>query len=435
MLKKFQNHINSNFSFLKDKKLFLAVSGGIDSMVLVHLLHQLKLDIAVLHCNFSLRNLESDGDENFVKSICNDLKIPCFVQKFDTNQFALDYKLSIQLAARKLRYDWFYEQLKEKNFDFILTAHHLDDSLETFLINLTRGTGLDGLTGIPAQNDKIIRPLLPFSRVEIEEFANQNSIDWREDSSNSSDKYLRNKLRLDVIPILKEVQPNLLTSFQNTLYNLQQSQSLVNDASRLIYKDVVEENDELLKVDLQKLLLLPNYKAYLYQWLKEYNFSAWTDIYDLVYSQSGKSVNSQNFTLLKDRDYLILTPILKTNEVSEYLIDSIDDVVKVPLKLSICRVNGISDSNSNGIFVDENSIKFPIVIRKWQKGDYFYPFGMSGKKKLSKYFKDEKYSLLDKSNQWLLCSDNEIVWVINKRQDDRFKITTNTTNILQITTK
>ena len=230
MLNKFQNHINSNFSFLKDKKLFLAISGGIDSMVLVHLLHKLKLDIAVLHCNFSLRDLESDGDENFVKSICNDLNISCFVQKFDTKKFALDYKLSIQLAARKLRYDWFYEQLNDKNFDYILTAHHLDDSLETFLINLTRGTGLDGLTGIPTQNDKIIRPLLPFSRVEIEGFAMQNSIEWREDSSNSSDKYLRNKLRLDVIPILKELQPQLLSSFKNTLENLQQSQSLINDA-------------------------------------------------------------------------------------------------------------------------------------------------------------------------------------------------------------
>lgn len=435
MLKKIENHINSNFPFLRDKKLFLAVSGGIDSMVLVHLLHQLKFEIAVLHCNFSLRDLESDGDVNFVKSICSDLEIPCYVQKFDTKQFALDYKLSIQLAARKLRYDWFYEQLKNKNFDYILTAHHLDDSLETFLINLTRGTGLDGLTGIPSQNDKIIRPLLPFSRAEIDEFANQNSIEWREDSSNLSDKYLRNKLRHDVIPILKEVLPNLLASFQNTIENLQQSQSLVHDASRLIFKDVVEENDQLLKIDLQKLLLLPNYKAYLYQWLKKYNFSAWSDIYDLVYSQSGKSINSQNNTLLKDRNYLILSSIIQNNEVTEYLIASIDDVVKVPLKLSICRVNGISDSNCNGIFVDEKLIKFPLVIRKWQKGDYFYPYGMEGKKKLSKYFKDEKYSLIDKVNQWLLCSDNEIVWIINKRLDNRFKVTTNTTNIFQITTQ
>ena len=238
MLQKLQNHLQINFPFLKEKKLLLAVSGGIDSMVLVYLFKQLQFDFAVAHCNFQLRDNESNGDEDFVKSICDSLSIPIFVQKFDTKQFAADYKLSIQLAARKLRYDWFYELLEKEDCDYILTAHHLDDSLETFLINFSRGTGLDGLTGIPNQNDRIIRPLLLFSRNDIENFAKENAIQWREDSSNASDKYLRNKLRHDVIPVLKELNPNLLTSFEKTVENLKQSQSLVEDATKLVYKMV-----------------------------------------------------------------------------------------------------------------------------------------------------------------------------------------------------
>ena len=433
MLQKLQNHLQINFPFLKEKKLLLAVSGGIDSMVLVYLFKQLQFDFAVAHCNFQLRGNESKGDEDFVESICDSLSIPLFVQKFDTKQFAADYKLSIQLAARKLRYDWFYQLLEKDNFDYLLTAHHLDDSLETFLINFSRGTGLDGLTGIPNQNDKIIRPLLVFSRNEIESFAKENAIQWREDSSNASDKYLRNKLRHDIVPVLKELNPNLLTSFEKTIENLKQSQSLVEDASKLVYKMVVEESETLLKINLKELLKLPNYTAYLFQWLKQFEFTAWNDIYDLAYAQSGKQVLSDNYILLKDRDSLLL--YAKGNSANEevYFINKESKGVKIPLNMSICNVSDISNANSNCIFVDEDKLHFPLMIRKWEEGDYFYPLGMQGKKKLSKYFKDEKLSLVDKANQWLLCSDSQIVWVIGMRQDERFKLETNTTNKLQIT--
>lgn len=432
MLEKLQLHLNTNFPFLKGKRLFLAVSGGMDSMVLLQLFHQLNYEIAVLHCDFSLRNLESDGDEEFVKYYCESKKIPLFVQKFDTKQFAEDAKLSIQVAARKLRYDWFYEQLADENFDYILTAHHLDDSLETFLINLTRGTGLEGLTGIPAQNDKIIRPFLPFSRVEIEKYIQENNLQWREDSSNASDKYFRNKVRHAIVPVLKELNPNLLSSFQNTLENLQQTQSLVEDASKLVFQIVVQEEANQLKFNLIELMKLPNYAAYLYQWLKDFGFTAWEDIYDLVTAQSGKQVFSESHILLKDRDFLILYAKEIHSDKEEYFIPKELQEVKVPLKISFCNINDISNTNSNCIFVDEDFLQFPLTIRKWEEGDYFYPIGMLGKKKLSKYFKDEKMSLIDKSNQWLLCSDNQIVWVIGKRQDERFKITENTNHKLQI---
>ena len=430
-----ENHIKKNFPYLKEKKLLLAISGGIDSMVLLYLFHELKFDITVAHCNFNLRDVESDADEIFVKSTCEALKIPYFIQKFDTKQFALDYKLSIQLAARKLRYEWFSELLLDKKLDFVLTAHHLDDEIETFLINLTRGTGLEGLTGIPAKNEKIIRPLLKFSREQIENFARENNIKWREDSSNASNKYLRNKLRHDVVPILKELNPSFMNSFQNTLDNLKQSQSLVDDASRIVYKKVVQEEEHQKKINISELMQLQNYEAYLFQWLKPLGFSAWEDIYDLVNAQSGKQIFSEDFFILKDRDYLIVSKKIINDIQLTYEIEKEVLEVKYPLKLAISKVDNISNLTNKTIFVDEEKITFPLVIRKWQEGDIFYPSGMNGKKKVSKYFKDEKFSLIDKQNQWLLCSNNEIIWIINHRADERFIANNNTKNIIKFEIK
>lgn len=433
MLIKLKNHIQTNFNYLKEKKLLLAISGGIDSMVLLHLFHKLEFDITVAHCNFSLRNEESDADEDFVRTTCEALKISFYIQRFDTKQFASDYKLSIQLAARKLRYDWFSELLSEQKLDYVLTAHHLDDEIETFLINFTRGTGLEGLTGIPAKNENVIRPLLKFSREQIEVFAKENNIKWKEDSSNSSNKYLRNKLRHDVVPILKELNPSFMNSFQNTLDNLKQSQSLVDDASRIVYRKVVQEEENQKKINISELKQLENYEAYLYQWLKPLGFTAWDDIYDLVEAQSGKQVFSADYLLLKDRNDLIVTTRDFGNQIS-YKIEKTNLQVNIPLKLTLCNIGYISNLNSNCIFVDEDKISFPLTIRKWQEGDVFYPSGMQGKKKVSKYFKDQKFSLIDKQNQWLLCSNDEIVWIINQRADQRFLADDNTKNILKIET-
>ena len=432
MLTKFQNHIEQNFAQLKDKKLLLAVSGGIDSMVLMHLFQQLNYDIKIAHCNFQLRGKESDADELFVKVKSEKLKVKSYFIRFDTENYSKENKLSIQLAARKLRYQWFQELLLENQLDYLVTAHHLDDNVETFLINFTRGTGLEGLTGIPAQNGNIIRPLLAFSRLEIENYALENEIQWREDSSNASDKYFRNKLRHDIVPILKELNTGFLDSFQNTLHHLQQAESLVNDASKLVYEKVVEEKESQLEIHLKPLLEFQNYKAYLYQWLKSYGFSAWNDIYDLVEAQSGKQIFSETHFLLKDREKLILSVRKSSNEEEIYVIKSLDDKVNIPLKLRFYKAVNIFETHSNCIFVDESKLKFPLTIRKWQEGDYFYPSGMSGKKKLSKYFKDEKYSLLNKENQWLLGSEDQIVWVVGKRADDRFTSKETTQNIIKI---
>jgi len=431
MFSKFQNHIVSNFPFLQQAKILVAVSGGLDSMILLDLAAKSELQIAVAHCNFQLRDTESDGDEDFVKSYCQENSIQGFFQRFDTQQFAEDEKLSIQLAARKLRYQWFYELLENENFDYVLTAHHLDDQLETFLINFSRGTGLDGLCGIPSLHDKIVRPLLIFSRAEIETFANENQLKWREDSSNASDKYVRNKIRHQMVPILKELNPSFLDSFEKTIQNLNQAQSLVDDASRIVYRKVVKDFDNLKIINLKELLQLSNYQAYLYQWLSPFGFSAWQDIYDLVEAQSGKLIFSEQYRLVKDREALILEPKNVENS-EEYLINEKEKQLNFPLKLRFCEVSDLSISDAKTIFVDSKLVKFPLTLRKWNEGDYFYPFGMKGKKKVSKYFKDEKFSLSEKEQAWLLSSDNEIIWIIGERMDDRFKITEHTQTILKI---
>ena len=428
----FYQHLQTQFPFLENKKLLLAVSGGLDSMVLLHLLQQLPYTIAIAHCNFQLRGIESFEDQSFVQNYALQHQIPFYYTQFDTQAFANDYKLSTQVAARELRYDWFYEQLELHQFDFVLTAHHADDNLETFLINLSRGTGLDGLSGIPAQNDTVLRPLLPFSRAAIEEYAKANNLQWREDSSNASDKYLRNQIRHHLVPMLKELNPDFLKVFGMTQEYLQQAQELVSDAASMVYQQVAREEEDTIYFDLKQLLRLPNYASYLYQWLKEYGFSAWDDIYNLVDSQSGKQVFSSEYRLLKDRDFFILSPIQEP-EKELYFIEKNQDKVKIPLKLQFCKVADINKADSSAIFVDESKLSYPLVLRKWQEGDFFYPLGMKGKsKKVSKFFKDEKMALLDKENTWLLCSNEAIVWVIGMRADERFKVENITNTILKI---
>lgn len=428
----FIKHINENFSFLQDTKSIIAVSGGLDSMVLLHLAQAAKLKVAVANCNFNLRGAESDGDSEFVKNYTNQHDIQLFKTSFDTLKFAKELKLSTQMAARDLRYFWFEEIRKENNYDYILTAHHLDDNLETFLINLSRGSGIDGLIGIPAISNAIIRPILPFSREQILQYANQNNIAWREDSSNANDHYLRNSIRHKISPELKKMTGNFMQSFKNTQKYLQQTQSMAKDASVLVYKQVVKIEEDTIKINLLELLRLQNFEAYLYDWLHPFGFTAWSDIYRLTTAQSGKTVESEGYTLLKDRDHMILYKQLNNLGNSIFYLEK--DVTKVnnPINLEFSLEAYASNLDTNCIFVDREKLIFPLKLRKWEEGDYFYPFGMTGKKKLSKYFKDQKIAVNQKETIWLLLSDEKIVWVVNHRLDDRFKITANTKEILRI---
>ncbi len=421
----------------------MATSGGLDSIVLTQLLHQLDYNITLAHCNFCLRGKASDQDEAFVKQVAQKLQIPVFTQKFNTQQVAKQEKLSVQMAARKLRYDWFYKLTEEHQLDFIITAHHADDNLETFLINTIRGTGLDGLTGIPEQNDNIVRPLLPFSKEQIKAYATSNAISWREDHTNAEANYMRNKIRHKVIPVLKEINPSLLKSFCKTQENLKASRQLIDEAMAKVKKKVVVssnstggEQTDIRKVNIEYLKKLKHPKAYLYELLKQYGFTEWNDVANILGAQSGKQLFSATHRLVKDRNFLLLT-VLQPEQKQEcvYYINENDNFLEnKDLKLAVTNVNSLSekDSQKKAVLIDKDSLKFPLLVRKWQKGDYFYPFGMRGKKKVSKFFKDEKMSLLEKENSWLLCSNNEIVWVIGRRLDNRYKITNTTENILKI---
>jgi tRNA(Ile)-lysidine synthase len=435
MLQKFEKHIHTNFPFLKDSKLLLAISGGLDSVVLMHLCNQLKLSISLAHCNFKLRNEESDLDEEFVKYISQISSNQIFTTFFNTELVAKKEQISIQIAARELRYTWFQELVKKHQFDFILTAHHLDDSLETFLIHLTRGSGLEGFTGIPSTNGNIIRPLLPFSRAEILEYATKNQLEWREDSSNATTKYLRNNIRHQVIPILKEINPSLLDSFANTIQYLQDAQQIIDDQIDEIEAKVIIDKDGLLFFDISKINQLSNPKAYLYQLLKKYQFTEWNNVVDLLTSQSGKQVFSKTHVLLKDRDFLILSEIPSKKRDSEsFEILEHQSKISSPIFLNFEENSSKNIENRNTISVAKKLLKYPLIVRKWQNGDYFCPSGMQGKKKLSKYFKDEKISVIEKEKIWLLCTaDNEIIWVINHRQDRRFLASSATEISVQIT--
>ncbi|WP_435261361.1 tRNA lysidine(34) synthetase TilS [Tenacibaculum sp. nBUS_03] len=435
MIKKFKQHLILNFPFLEGKKILVAISGGVDSVVLTYLLKKLNYNIYLAHCNFQLRGNESDLDEEFIKNLGEKFNLETFTIKFSTQEYQNNNKLSIQLAARELRYNWFYKLLKEQKIDYIVTAHHSNDNLETFIINLTRGTGLEGFTGIPPINGKTIRPLLKFSREEILQYAKLNSIVWREDASNTEIKYTRNKIRHNIIPILKEINPNLINSFNNTSNFLQQSQQIINDTIEQKSLEIISYDGEIKKFDIKKIKELSNPKAYLYYLLKKYGFTEWNDVFNLIYAQTGKLLTTKSHTLLKDRDFLLLLPSNKfTNtENQQVTINSSDLKVSYPVNLLFKNVQETTSLDKNTIYVDKNSLNYPLTLRKWNDGDFFYPKGMLGKKKISKYFKDEKISLIEKQNIWILCSGkNEIIWILGKRQDRRFLPSDNTINILQI---
>ncbi len=440
----FQKHLDQKFPFLRNSKILLAASGGLDSTVLGHLLKLHRLNFEVAHVNFGLRSRDSEMDEQFTKSLAGSWNVPFHSISFDTETYAQEKGISVQMAARDLRYEWFSKICEENGIDFIFTAHHADDNLETFLIHFLRGSGLDGLCGIPERNDNIIRPLLPFSKKSLDEFARENNWEWREDSSNAETKYQRNKIRHQIIPLLKEINPAVLNAFQNTLNHLNQSRDLVDTQINSIICLVKTNGKETeAKYDISKISALDNPKAYLYEFFKDYGFTDWESVYDLLSAQSGKRVFSKTHYLLNNRGFLCLGKNEEKNDI-QYFINADTEVFFYEGACIRFKKFGITNTEQeeteknpekNVIFVDSDSIAYPLVLRHWKKGDYFYPLGLGGKKKISKYFKDLKLSLTEKQDIWLLCSDDKVVWVLGKRQDDRFKIKAATKNILKISIK
>ena len=432
MLLAFKKHLEEHFPKTFEGKILLAVSGGVDSVVLAHLCKDAGLEISLAHCNFQLRGDESDGDEAFVMELADALEAEVFIESFETEAYASEKKISIQMAARELRYHWFKELQETLQFDYVFTAHHANDNLETVLINFIRGTGLEGLTGIPDVNEFIIRPLLPYTREDIENYAHLQKLKWREDSSNESVRYFRNKVRLEVIPKLLELNPQLLESFSKTRSHLQQSSELIEDYISAIFPKIAKEEEFGYSFKVKLLQTLPNTKAVMYNLFKSFGFTEWEDVHGLLNAQAGKMVFSKSHRLIRDREDLLLT-LLPPQEEKSYEIRENEEVVMLPIgTFQFEPTEDILKADPWSIYLDRKKLQYPLIVRKWRQGDYFYPFGMQGKKKLSKFFKDEKLSLPQKENCWLLCSQEEIVWVIGHRADARFAVEDKTKEILRL---
>ena len=432
MVTAFKKHIAAHFPALADQKILVACSGGLDSIVLLHLLQKIGLTLGVAHCNFKLRGAHSDADLSFVETIAANLGVQVFTIVFDTKTYAKTQGVSTQVAARELRYQWFYSTARANGYDRIATGHHADDDLETFFINLSRVTGLRGLTGIASNTEQLIRPLLPFSRAQIMQFAKKEGLFWREDSSNSTRDYLRNKLRLDVIPAFKGVNKNVLQNFKQTQQHLKESQALLEDYITLVTKLVVSHKDTSFEIDIKQLHSLPNTNSLLFELLYPYGFTDFKAIASILESEVGKKVLSKQYVLHKDRNHLVLTTKEQEVDSRVYCIDAKQQSCTTPIKLNFTEVAQVGEHEPHSFYVDAAKLTYPLKVRAWRLDDVFHPFGMKGKKKLTKFFKDEKLSLLSKNSVWVLESGDEIVWVIGLRPDDRYKVTNATNKVLKI---
>jgi len=432
VINQFKEHIAVNFPELLENHFLVACSGGVDSVVLAHLCSLNKMDFSIVHCNFQLRGYESDMDAFFVEDLARKLGKKIYIKDFDTNSYVNINKVSLQMAARELRYRWFEELMKKNKIKTLVTAHHADDNLETFIINLSRGTGIKGLTGIPAKTSNISRPLLIFSRAQIMQFAEIKNISWREDHSNLDKKYLRNKIREDVIPRLRELHPGFLGNYEATRANLEGSAALLENYLAEIKQELFQQEDDLIRIPINSLLKLDPIKVYMYELFHQYGFKEWNDVVGLLTASSGKEIYSQTHRLLKDRQYLLLQP-LHPSTIEKFKIDAASGTITKPINMKIDEVKAMGEQSKRILYVDKETLNHKLSIRKWEKGDYFYPFGMNGTKKVSKFYKDEKLDLISKEKQWLLCSGDAIVWIIGRRGDDRFKVTPETKNILRFT--
>ena len=416
-----------NLNFQADDKLLVAVSGGVDSMVLCDLLLQAKLNFSVAHCNFQLRGKESDEDEKFVQQYCYENQIPLYTKKFEVEKFKKTGNFSTQMAARELRYKWFGELISEQNLDYLLTAHHLNDSLETFLINLSRGSGLSGLTEM--NSEKIRRPLLSYSKAEIVSFAENQNLKWREDSSNQSSDYVRNKIRHKIFPVLEEIHPQFLENFSKSIQFLTEENQILQNHLEAIRNQLFRQNNEVISVSVSELKKLDPIDSYLHHLFIDFGFQKPKEILKLMESENGE-IRSKSHRMIRNRSEILLTKLNPSNLEDEIQLNE-TEILEKPLYLRFLKSEE-RDLTAHEV-LDMEKIKFPLRLRKMKNGDIFYPFGMKGSKKLSKYFKDEKYSKLEKENTWLLVDDEDsILYVVGKRMDDRFKITKHTHKFLNI---
>lgn len=429
MLSQFQKYLTCLIGKNSDKKFLLAVSGGVDSVVMAYLFKHSSMDFAIAHCNFQLRGDEADGDEHFVKHLAEGYKVPFFVKRFETGSHSEKNKMSIQMAARELRYDWLKDVRQKNGYDFIVIAHHADDAIETFFINLLRGTGIAGLHGISSIHDGVIRPLLCFWREEIEKYAKDKKLKWREDSSNASDKYERNKIRHHVIPELLKVNPDAAKAITHTIENLREAESIYHNAIQEKISKLAAKRDNKLFISIDGLAKLELAHVYLFELIKEYGFNhvQTKEVIEALSGQSGKIFLSVSHKLIRDRRKLVVEKRDGDELKEDGLIKESDtefDNGAIKFKISVQeRKKEYKPFHPPSVgSLDYDKLIFPLTIRKWAQGDKFYPLGMKKPKKISDFLIDNKVSLVAKNDVYVMLSGNEIAWVVGYRIDERFKI-------------
>ena len=435
MIDQFQAYINRCNLIAEGEKIVLALSGGMDSMVLADLLLKAKVEFVAAHCNFHLRGEGSDGDEKFVREYAEKHDIQCFVKHFDTEKYASENGISIEMAARDLRYAWFEELRQQLGYDKIAVAHHADDQAETFFINLLRGAGLNGLKGMKPQNGVIIRPLLWASREQIHCYAVENQILWREDHTNAESVYLRNKIRNQLLPVFDELHPEARQGLYKSLRHLASENELYRELLKEKLAQIVKRNDEVQSFPTSNFQLSTFNFQLLFEWLRLYNFN--TDqcrfIFEAMETGVGNKYYSPTHQLVIGRNELQLSEIKQNTDV-EIQIEVGEEEIAFPIHLRFSKSEKaegfVIDKSSDVAMLDFDKLRFPLTLRHWQHGDRFHPLGMKGSKLLSDFFVDQKFTEWQKRNVWLLVSaEDEILWVVGYRIDDRFKLSNVTKSV------
>lgn len=435
----FRKNIDRYHLFTTGDRLLLAVSGGIDSVVLCELCRQNDFNFIIAHCNFQLRAAESERDETFVRSLGEKYGVEVLVKKFDTENHAVTHKLSIQVAARQLRYKWFEELIKnEKKADYLLTAHHADDNAETVTMNFFRGTGLHGLTGIPRSAGIIRRPLLDCSKNELVRFANENKLEHVEDSSNESSKYTRNLFRNEILPLIVKAYPQAKGNLQDNIRRFREIEQLYRLATDQLKKDLCRKKGEEVHIPIRQLMAYQN-KALVYEIISGYGFTEKQveEVLKLADSESGRFVQSTTgYRIIRHRHWFIITPPI-TTETSMIVIEEKDTKVQFEAGNLAFETKAsdkaVPDGSKHIALLDASHIEFPLILRKWKQGDYFYPLGMKKKKKLARFFIDQKLSRPDKEKVWVLEMNKKIAWVVGMRIDERYKVGEKTATVMKIT--
>lgn len=441
LLLEFQNYIKLQHLFQPKDKLLLAISGGVDSVVLCELCKQAGYDFAIAHCNFQLRGEDSNRDEQFVVQLAKKYEVVLYSKKFETKVIATTEKKSIEETARDLRYAWFEKLRAENGYTYIVTAHHANDNIETVLMNFFRGTGIKGLHGIPPRRDKIIRPLLFATKKEIENFAADGRLDFVTDHTNAQSDFTRNYFRNELIPAVEKIFPAVKENILKNISRFGEAENLFNQAIELHKNKLLEYKGKEIHIPVLKLKKSEPLSTIVYEIVKAHNFTAnqTEEVIALLDSESGKYVQSASHRIIRNRKWLIISPN-QTTEAANVLIEEKDKTMS--FENGVLQIEKLPPTTNHKPLttnfiaeLDVAEIKFPLLLRKWKQGDYFYPLGMQKKKKLSRFFIDQKLSLTQKENVWVIETNKKIIWVVGMRIDDRFKITSKTKTIVQIVFK